>query len=251
MSINWFEVLAQIFNFFFLLFLLNKFLFKPVMAAMEEREEGISNTVMNAEEKFADAEKLVKEYELKISEAKSMEEEIINQAKKDAEEKREILLTQYKEEIRLKKEIFENEFINEKSDFVKEFRKFIANYTIKISKKLLKPLSNTELEDKVFEGLLNTLSEINEDILMEEQKIKKETVEIQSTSIISDLQKDTLINKLLLILNKEKQDVSFDFQLNPELIYGFKIIFNTFTVNENLNFYLEDLEDEVAKQQKF
>ena len=52
MSIDWFEILAQIFNFFILLFLLNKFLFKPIMVAMEKREAEIEDTVETANEKL-------------------------------------------------------------------------------------------------------------------------------------------------------------------------------------------------------
>lgn len=251
MQINWFEIVVEILNFFILLALLNKFLFKPVMAAMEKREEEIANTVKSAEAKFIDGEKLVKEYELKISQVKNKEEEIINQANKDAEEKRDLLFTQYKEEMRLKKQNFENEFNNEKSDFIKEFRNFLANYTVKISKKLLLPVSKTELEDKVFEGLLTTLSQIDEDILIEERKIKKGNLQIQSSNVIQDHQKEEITKKILSILKKDLNELNIEFQIVTELIYGYKIIFNTFTVNENLDFYLQDLEDEVAKKQKF
>lgn len=251
MQINWFEVFAQILNFFILLALLNKFLFKPVMAAMEKREEEIANTVLNAETKFVNGEKLVNEYELKISEIKNKEEEIINTARKEAEDKRDILLTQYKEEMKLRKENFENEFKNEQTDFIKAFRDFLANYTVKISKKLLLSLSKTELEDKVFEGLLKTLSNVEEDILIEERKNHKGILQIQSTNKIEDSQKEEIVNKLGTILKRDNNDLNIEFQINPDLIYGFKVIFNTFTVNENLDFYLQDLEEEVSKQQKF
>ena len=153
--------------------------------------------------------------------------------------------------MRLKKQNFENEFNNEKSDFIKEFRNFLANYTVKISKKLLLPVSKTELEDKVFEGLLTTLSQIDEDILIEERKIKKGNLQIQSSNVIQDHQKEEITKKILSILKKDLNELNIEFQIVTELIYGYKIIFNTFTVNENLDFYLQDLEDEVAKKQKF
>lgn len=251
MQINWFEVFAQILNFFILLFLLNKFLFKPVMAAMEKREEEIANTVKNAEVKLAEAESLVENYEKKISEIKLQKDEILTQAKKEAESKRELLLSQYKEEVSLKKQNFENEFINEKSDFIKEFRKFLANYTIKISKKVLKPLSNSDLEDKVFEGLLNTIEKIDEDILNEERKIKRENITVESSNELPDVQKNILNEKISSILNQEKNNLNISYKINLDLIYGYKIIFNTYTINENLNFYLKDLEEEVTKQQMF
>ncbi len=170
MQINWFEVFAQILNFFILLFLLNKFLFKPVMAAMEKREEEIAKTIQNAESKFSEADNLVRDYEKKLSEIKNQEEIILTQAKKDAEEKRDLLLNQYKEEVKLRKQNFENEFNNEKADFIREFRKFLAGYTMKISKKVLEPLSSTKLEDKVFVGLLKTIENTDPNILNEEKK---------------------------------------------------------------------------------
>ncbi len=251
MQINWFEVFAQILNFFILLALLNKFLFKPVMAAMEKREEEIANTVINAETKFVNGEKLVAEYELKISEIKNKEEEIINQARKEAEEKRDVLLSQYKEEMKLRKDNFEAEFKNEQADFIKAFRDFLANYTLKISRKLLLSVSKTELEDKVFEGLLKTLSNVEEDILIEERKNHKGIVQIESTNTITDSQKKKIFEIITSILNKDSKDLNIEFQINPDLIYGYKVVFNTFTVNENLDFYLQDLEKEVSKQQKF
>lgn len=251
MQINWFEVFAQILNFFILLFLLNKFLFKPVMAAMERREEEISKTIKNAEAKFSEADVLVHDYEKKLSEIKNQEEIILTQAKKDAEEKREILLNQYKEEVLLKKQNFENDFNNEKADFVKEFRKFLAGYTLKISKKVLEPLSATDLEDKVFQGLIKNLENIDPEILKEERKVEKGNIIVESSGEISKTQKEELEEKILKAVNSEKSKYAIEFNKNPDLIYGYKIIFNTFTINENLNFYLKDLEEEVIKQQKF
>lgn len=251
MQINWFEVFAQILNFFILLALLNKFLFKPVMAAMEKREEEIANTIKSAEAKFSEAENLVNEYEVKIKEIRNKEEEIITNAKKEADQKRETLFNQYKEEIKLKKINFENEFNTEKADFIKSFRKFLANYTIRISKKVLEPVSETELENKVFQGLLKTLEKTDKEILAEEKKINRVKVEVNSSAKISEDQKKELSDAIIELLKKENQDISFSFNVDPSLIYGYKIIFNTFTVNENLDFYLKDLEEEVEKNQKF
>ncbi len=251
MQINWFEVFAQILNFFILLFLLNKFLFKPVMAAMEKREEEIAKTIQNAESKFSEADNLVRDYEKKLSEIKNQEEIILTQAKKDAEEKRDLLLNQYKEEVKLRKQNFENEFNNEKADFIREFRKFLAGYTMKISKKVLEPLSSTKLEDKVFVGLLKTIENTDPNILNEEKKTDKGNIIVESSGDITSSQKEELEKSILNIINADKTNHFIEFKKNPELIYGYKIIFNTFTINENLNFYLKDLEEEVIKQQKF
>ena len=76
-------------------------------------------------------------------------------------------------------------------------------------------------------------------------------MQIESTNTITDSQKKKIFEIITSILNKDSKDLNIDFQINPDLIYGYKVVFNTFTVNENLDFYLQDLEKEVSKQQKF
>ncbi len=43
MSIDWFTTGAQIINFLILIWLLKKLLFKPIINAMEQREQGLAN----------------------------------------------------------------------------------------------------------------------------------------------------------------------------------------------------------------
>ena len=84
MNINWFEIVAQIFNFVILLLLLQKFFYKPVLNAMEKRQERIAKALNEADQKMADADSIRTEYEEKMAAIKNTEREILEQAKKDA-----------------------------------------------------------------------------------------------------------------------------------------------------------------------
>ena len=42
MPINWFTVVAQVINFLILVWLLKRFLYKPILHAIDEREKGIA-----------------------------------------------------------------------------------------------------------------------------------------------------------------------------------------------------------------
>lgn len=246
MHINWFEIFAIILNFFILLALLNKFLFKPVLAAMEEREEKIEQTIEMAETKLKEAESILQEYENKVESIKEAEEDILNQASIEAREKRELMLEGFQEEIALKKELFERDFALEKKDFISKFRKFLADYTIRISRKLLEPLSDTKLEDKLFEALLETVKEIPEEIIRAEQKLDGGQVDIISSGEIAEDQAKVLTDLISKLTGKE----TFNFSINEDLLYGYQLVFNTFTLNENLDFYLKDMEEEIEKHQK-
>jgi F-type H+-transporting ATPase subunit b len=55
MLIDWFTVAAQAVNFLILVWLLKRFLYKPVLAAIDEREKRIATLIQDAEKKKAEA----------------------------------------------------------------------------------------------------------------------------------------------------------------------------------------------------
>ena len=57
MEINWFTVIAQIVNFLILVWLLKRFLYKPVLKAIDDREQKVAAKLKDAEIKNAEAEK--------------------------------------------------------------------------------------------------------------------------------------------------------------------------------------------------
>src|SRR5690625_3623681 len=61
MKIDWFTVIAQIVNFLILVWLLKRFLYKPVLNAIDEREKKIASQLEDAAMKKAEA---IKEQEL-------------------------------------------------------------------------------------------------------------------------------------------------------------------------------------------
>ena len=52
MLINWFTVLAQAINFLILVWLLKRFLYKPILHAIDEREKVIAAQLAQAEAKW-------------------------------------------------------------------------------------------------------------------------------------------------------------------------------------------------------
>src|SRR5271168_605363 len=57
MLINWFTVFAQAINFLILVWLLKRFLYKPILHAIDEREKGIATQLAQAEARKAEAQK--------------------------------------------------------------------------------------------------------------------------------------------------------------------------------------------------
>jgi len=68
MLIDWFTVGAQVLNFLILVWLLKRFLYKPILHAIEEREKRIAAELANADKKKAEAQKERDEFKHKNEE---------------------------------------------------------------------------------------------------------------------------------------------------------------------------------------
>ena len=79
-------------NLLILFFAMKKFLFKPVKAIMDKRQEEIEKSISSAEIAKKDAENLKCEYVLKLSEAKAEADSIIKTAVKNAQLKEEEII---------------------------------------------------------------------------------------------------------------------------------------------------------------
>lgn len=97
MNINLFQILFQIINFTILLFLLRKYLYKPVLKILEQRSKKIHDGLEAAEKSIEEREKLDKLKKKMSVEAEKTASEIVDSARKRAK-KAEADLTQKAEE---------------------------------------------------------------------------------------------------------------------------------------------------------
>lgn len=138
-----------------LLLLLRKFAWKPILNAVNEREEGIKNALDSAEKAKlemqnlqADNEKLLKEAkaerEALLKEARDMKNKIVESAKSEAQEQANKMILQAQASIE-----------TEKKAAIAELKSQVANLSIDIAEKVVKDeLSNKEKQMKLVESML-------------------------------------------------------------------------------------------------
>lgn len=78
------NLLFTVINLLFLVFLMKKFLFKPVRAVLEKRQNEIEASFKNADAVNQEAAALKEKYEASLSNIETERQETINQAKIDA-----------------------------------------------------------------------------------------------------------------------------------------------------------------------
>lgn len=129
--------------FLVLVFFLRKFAWKPILDAVEGREEGIKNALQAAEKAKADMQALNADNERILAEAKAdrdkllkeareMKENIISEAKDKASQEADKVMAAAKEQIN-----------NEKMKAVTELKNQVAELSIEVAEKILK----SELKD--------------------------------------------------------------------------------------------------------
>ena len=130
--------------FVILVFVLRKYAWKPILTAVEEREDGIKNALSSAEKAKikmenlnADNERILAEARIErdalLKEAREIKEELVNDAKKVANTESEKIITLAREQIN-----------NEKIKAVNELKNSVAELSVEIAEKIIK----SELSDK-------------------------------------------------------------------------------------------------------
>ena len=145
----------QIVIFVGLILLLKKFAWKPILDSVNEREEGIKNALLSAENAKkemqnlqADNEKLLAEAraerEAMLKDAREIREKMINDAKADASAQGEKMIEQAKAAI-----------ASEKNAAMAELKNQVSSLSLEIAEKVLRDeLSDKDSQTKLVEKLL-------------------------------------------------------------------------------------------------
>ena len=138
-----------------LILLLKKFAWKPILDAVNEREDNIKNALLAAEQAkkemqnlHASNEKLLAEAraerEVIVKEAREMKKQIIEDAREKAQEQTDKMVEAAKDAI-----------TKEKAAVLFDMKKQIASLALEISEKVLKnELNNKEAQNKLVDSLL-------------------------------------------------------------------------------------------------
>ncbi|MCX6816376.1 MAG: F0F1 ATP synthase subunit B [Candidatus Beckwithbacteria bacterium] len=84
MEIQWYQLLFQIINFGILIFILNKFLYKPVITIINQRNKKIEDSIKAAENNLKEKSKIAEIKKQAVEESEKEAVKIVEAAKKEA-----------------------------------------------------------------------------------------------------------------------------------------------------------------------
>lgn len=157
-TIDW-TLVFQIANTLVLFLLLRHFLFKPVKAMVEKRQEMIADQLEDAKVKNEDAEKLIAQYDDQIKNIEEKGRLMIREASNKAEARASEIVKEAEKEAELIKKRAEKDIEREKLKAVNELKEDIVSLSLLAASKVLEK----DIDENQHKSLINKfLDEVGE-----------------------------------------------------------------------------------------
>jgi F-type H+-transporting ATPase subunit b len=250
MLIDWFTVVAQAVNFLILVWLMKRFLYKPILNAIDAREKKVAAELADANAKRAEAQKERDQFQQKNDEFDRQRQELMNKAQDDAKAEREKLLEEARqaaEQLRVKsKERFAIDAENLKQSISHRTQQEVFT----IARKTLSDLASASLEEQVTATFIRRISEMDSSTRASlvasftsgSPSGSPYSATVRSAFELSPEQRAAIEEALNHALSLHLQ---LNFQIAPELISGIELVANGQSIAWNISDYLKAMEKAV------
>ncbi|MCF3593976.1 F0F1 ATP synthase subunit B [Rhodobacteraceae bacterium LMO-12] len=164
MSIDWITVAAQIANFLVLVWLLKRFLYRPILDGIDAREREIAARMAEAATLCEAAEAAKAEHKAEIEGLQSGREDLLAQAREAAEAERDAVLRQARERLERERLAREEERIAETRRFRADLQHKGATALVALTRKALNDLAGETLEERIVARAATRLSQMTGDL---------------------------------------------------------------------------------------
>ena len=157
MLFDWFTIIAQIVNFLILVLLLKRFLYGPIIRAMDAREARIAKDLAGAEkarEEAREREARAREEERRAVERRA---ELMADARREVQDWRERTLAEARREVEHLKQAWLEHLGEQREAFLDRLKTRIAEQVLAVGDKVLRDLAHAGLQEEVLEVFLRRL----------------------------------------------------------------------------------------------
>lgn len=152
---------AQICNLFIQMYLIKRFLFKPVHEILEKRRVAADAEIIQAEETKAKAEAMRAEYERNMQDARQKANEILDSARNTAAIQSEKILKEAQDQTFAMKNKAEKEIAQEKKKAVNEVKGEIGDMVVEIAGKVIEREINEKDHEKLIDEFISNVGEVS------------------------------------------------------------------------------------------
>ena len=252
MLIDWFTVIAQVINFLILVWLLKRFLYKPILNAVDAREKKVADELKNADAKEAEAQKEKDEFKHKNEEFDQQHNALLKKAKEEAKAERQRLLEEVRTEASYLRAKQQEALRNEEQSLSQEIGHRTQQEVFNIARKVLTDLAGTSLEERAVDVFVQRLRNLKDD----EKKQLASAISTSSGQVLirtafdlPQAQRDSIKKTIKETLGIETQP---KFETSPDLVSGIELTTDGQKVAWSIADYLTSMQksiDDLLKEQ--
>lgn len=159
LGVNPWTALFALANFLFLFFMLRKFLFKPVMKMIDDRQKEIDDLYKDAEDAKKDAQAKQQEYDRKLSSAQQTSEQLVREAVARGQSREEEILRQANAQASAMMDKAADDIAREKKKAVNDAKDEISVIALSIAGKVVGRELNDADHARLVDGFIEELGE--------------------------------------------------------------------------------------------
>jgi F-type H+-transporting ATPase subunit b len=247
MLIDWFTVVAQALNFLILVWLMKRFLYKPILDAIDAREQRIAAELADAEAKRADAENERDLFHRRNEEFAQTRVALMAQAAGEAKAERERLFELVQKSAEALKAKRQEALLTDIRNLNEAISRRTQEEAIEIARKALADLAEESLEERMVDVFLHRLHELNgteKEQLSRAIAAGNSPVTVRTAFDLTPEKRSKAENAIKEALGTNAQ---VRFEIAPRLISGIEIAANGHKVAWSVDVYLTSLAEGIAE----
>jgi F-type H+-transporting ATPase subunit b len=247
MLLDWFTIGAQALNFLILVWLMKRFLYKPILNAIDAREKLIAKELADADAKKSEAQKERDEFQKKNEEFDQQRAALLTKATDEAKAERVRLLEETRKAADALSAKRQESLVHDAHNLNQAISRLTQKEVFAITRKALTDLATTSLEERMGEVFDRRLRELNghaKNVLGETLKKNSEPALIRSAFDLPAVQRAAIQNALNETFSA---DVHILFETSPDLVSGIELSANGQKVGWTITDYLASLEKGVGE----
>ncbi len=242
MLIDWFTICAQVLNFVILVWLMKRFLYKPILQAIDAREKRIATELADADAKKAEAQKEREEFKHKNRTFDQQHADLLSQATDEAKAERQRLLAEARQAADDLSAKRQETLRNDAHNLNQAISRRTQQEVFAIARKALTDLATTGLEERLGEVFTRRLREMDGQAkagLAQALKTASDPAIVRSAFDLPAEQRAAIQKTLNETFSAE---IHVRFETAPDLISGIELTTNGQKVAWSIADYLASLE---------
>lgn len=242
MAIDWLTVAAQIVNFLVLVWLLQRFLYRPIVTAMDRREQRIAERLAEAKRKSDEADREADRLRAEREQLAACRDQTLNEVREEAEHLRVSMLDEIRKEIEEKKKKWSSQIDEEQQNFFQELRQKAGQQIFAVTRRVFRDMANADVERLMTQLFVERMQSLNKE---QKKRLKDAVADGYAAAVVRSAFEvpASLRRRLTKVIHDEiGGGIDVVYQASEEIGCGIELRAGSQVVSWSLDGYLDAME---------